>query len=76
MTGFRIIEGQEYTYTSVYPANCTGHTYRVLRFVSAVPSYQEQVVFEAVTGPDKGKWFVCSLHNFSTRYAPAEKETP
>ena len=66
-----IEEGAEYIYQSSWPAGCQGSRYRVKKFVKAVPSYQEQVVVEALDGPDKGHWFACSPANFASRYLPA-----
>ena len=67
----KIQEGSEYVYTGALPKGCAGHRYRVLKFVLDVPSYQQKVLVEALTGRDKGLWFVCSLQNFSLRYTPA-----
>lgn len=67
---FRIPEGSEWVYTAPAPAGCSGHRYRVLGFVVHVPTYQQQVLVEALTGPDRGLRFTCTPHNFSTRYQP------
>lgn len=64
--------GAEYTYIAEQPKPCQGHRYRVLRVVLAVPAYQEQLLVEALTGPDRGLWFTCSPANFSSRYKEAE----
>lgn len=69
---FAIVEGREYIYIREKPAGCQGQRYRVLKFVVSVPSYQEQVLVEALTGWDKGLWFTCSPANFASRYVPAE----
>lgn len=66
--GFKITEGAEYVYTAALPSKCTGHLYRVLKFVLAVPSYQHVVLVEALTGPDEGLWFTTTINNFATRY--------
>jgi len=63
-------QGRLYTYMAAYPPWATGETYRVLRFVKDVPSYQKKVLVEAMTGRDKGLWFVCTVSNFCTRYRP------
>lgn len=74
---FRIVEGAEYLYLAATPAGCRGQRYRVLRVdVLAVPANQYQVLVEALTGPDRGLWFVCSPWNFSMRYTPAPVEAP
>ncbi len=71
--GFHIIEGREYIYTLEKPEGCQGQRYKVLRFILDVPSYQQKVLVKALTGRDKGMWFVCSLANFSLRYQLLEK---
>lgn len=63
-----IQEGKVYVYTGQIPKGCYGQHYRVHRFVLDVPSYQQKVLVEALTGKDKGLWFVCSINNFSRRY--------
>ncbi len=63
-----IIEGGLYTYVRGIPECCHGERYRLHRRVLDVPSYQHKVLVEALTGPDKGLWFTCTLDNFSTRY--------
>lgn len=68
---FRIVVGAEYIYASGFPLGVRGHRYKVLGLVVDVPSYQEKVLVEALTGPDKGLQFVCSPSNFSTRYVAA-----
>jgi len=70
MSGFRIVIDDLYTYTGGIPVGCKGHLYRVEGFPLAVPSYQEQILVRALSGPDKDKLFVCSPANFSTRYEP------
>lgn len=70
-TTFRIVVGAEYTYHGL-PLNCQGHRYQVLALVLDVPSYQQKVLVQALSGPDEGLLFVCSPANFSTRYRPAE----
>jgi len=66
----RIVEGATYLYVADSPPCCKGHRYRVAKFILAVPAYQEQVLVEALSGPDAGLWFACSPWNFSTRYVP------
>ena len=69
MTTTPIIEGALYLYASDRPAGCKGMRYRIVKAdVVALPSYQHQVLVEALEGPEKGVWIVCSLHNFTTRY--------
>jgi hypothetical protein len=62
--------GAAYTYTSPIPAGCIGRRYKVHKFCLSVPSYQIQVLVEAMDGKDKGLSFVCSPANFALRYAP------
>ncbi len=66
-----ITEGADYVYTSDKPAGARGQRYKVHRFILDVPSYQRKVLVEALTGPDKGMWFTCSLSNFSFKYKRA-----
>lgn len=63
-----IVEGETYAYVGTIPKEACGHKYRVLRFILDVPSYQEKVLVEALTGRDRGIWFVCSPANFAQRY--------
>lgn len=63
-----IVEGAVYVYVNPRPEWAVGHRYRVHRIVVSVPSYQEQVLTEGLTGRDEGKWFVCSLANFAVRF--------
>ena len=74
--GPRIIVGHIYRYVADWPAGCKGHKYRVCQFFPDVPSYQEKVLVEALTGPDKGLHFVVSLWNFATRYAADTSKLP
>lgn len=76
MDRFRIVEGGVYLYTADAPKGCKGHRYRVLRFIVAAPSYQQQVLVEALSGPHAGLWFSTTPWNFSTRYALAPVEQP
>jgi phosphatidylethanolamine-binding protein (PEBP) family uncharacterized protein len=64
-------EGAVYLYRGTTPPKCRGHRYRILFFVLDVPSYQQKVCMEALTGPDKGLRFVCSEANFGDRYQEA-----
>jgi len=66
----QITPGEVYVYTNAIPAGCAGHHYRAHRFVLDVPSYQQKVLVEALSGKDKGLWFVCSVANFRVRYVP------
>lgn len=68
--GFRIREGAEYLYTVLLPRGCLGHRYRVLAFILDVPSLQQKVLVQALTGPDAGLLFSVSPANFATRYEP------
>lgn len=71
METIHIVEGAVYIYTKNWPDGCQGKRYRVLRInVMAVPEYQKKILVEALEGPDRGLWFVCSPHNFTTRYEP------
>jgi hypothetical protein len=66
-----LIEGWEYIYARDLPRGCKGQRYRLHREVVHVPTYQHLVLVEALTGWDKGLWFVCSVSNFLVRYVPA-----
>ena len=70
--GHNIELGADYVYIGMYPPKCEGHLYRPHRYVLDVPTYQKKVLVEALTGKDKGLWFVCSLNNFKVRYRLAE----
>ena len=70
--GYRIAFGALYRYLPGWPPGCRGKSYRPLALVLAVPSYQEQILVEALDGPDRGLLFVCSPYNFSTRYERIE----
>lgn len=61
-------EGAEYIYQSAFPKGCQGCRYRVLKLVRLVPVTQQLICVEALEGPDKGLWFVCTLMNFAIRY--------
>lgn len=67
-----LVGGALYTYVRGFPVKCIGSTYRLIRRVKDVPSYQLKVLVEAVDGPDKGLWFVCSVANFCSRYDKKE----
>lgn len=69
----KIIEGKVYEYIKESPKGCKGCLYRVLKFILDVPSYQQKVLVEALTGPDRGLWFTCTPANFSLRYAPSKE---
>lgn len=71
--GCPLIEGGLYEYIHDLPKGCAGHHYRLHRLVKDVPSYQEKVLVEALTGKDKGLWFVCSEANFAIRYKLKER---
>jgi hypothetical protein len=62
-----VIPGK-YRYLSRIPAGCQGHTYRLIAPVLDVPSMQRKVLVEALTGPDAGELFVCTVDNFTRRY--------
>lgn len=64
----KLIEGEEYVYTGTYPSNCAGQRYRLVRFVIDLPSYQQKVLVEGVTGPDRGKAFVLSEAVFANKF--------
>ena len=70
-----IVLGADYLFTGPYPAGCRGHRYRVLGFPMGVPEYQQKVYVRALTGPDRGKSFVCSEANFATHYQPVQTPT-
>jgi hypothetical protein len=73
---FRITEGAEYLFASAIPPGCKGHRYRVIGFLKEVPSGQQKVLVQALTGPDTGLRFSCTLANFATRYQPAPEVQP
>lgn len=50
--------------------------YRVLGVAKEVRSVQQLVVYEGVGEPDDGKWFVCSLSDFATRFTLVEPPAP
>lgn len=68
MEGFRISQGSVYTYTAGLPVDCHGCHYRVVGFVENVVTNQELVLVRALDGPDRGRFFCCSLANFAMRY--------
>lgn len=68
-----IVAAGDYVYAATYPPGCEGQRYRAHRIVLDVPSNQEKVLVEALTGRDKGLFFVCSLQNFSIRYKLIER---
>ena len=59
-----------YVYARGIPTECKGFTYRLHRAVKDVPSYQTNVLVEAIDGPDAGLWFTVSVNNFQRRYEP------
>ena len=63
-----------YEYLSACPAGCKGRRYRLHRPIISVPSYQQQVLVEALDGPDAGGWYCMSLANFAIRYRLVETE--
>lgn len=69
-----IVIGKTYRYTQGFPINCHGHLYVPLRMIKDVPTYQQKVLVEALTGPDKGELFVCSVNNFKIRYEEVPEE--
>lgn len=60
--------GQVYEYVGALPRDCAGELYQPHRLVLDVPVYNWKVLVEALTGKDRGLWFVCSVNNFSRRY--------
>jgi len=67
-----IVEGGLYVYAAAQPDWATCQQYRVVKFVVDVPSYQHKVLVEALTGKDRGLWFVTTFENFRVRYQPHE----
>lgn len=65
----KLVKGAEYVYTSSYPEACRGHTYRLVRFVVDLPSYQRKVLVEAVTGPDSDSWFTVAEGIFAMKFS-------
>lgn len=72
----RIIKGCEYRYTGGLPVGCRGHHYLVEDFILDVPSRQNKVLVLALTGPDKGLRFSCTLDNFAHRYEVIQAPAP
>jgi hypothetical protein len=72
----KVVAGREYVFISNHPPGRQGCVYRVEEFVISVPSYQTQVLFRGVTGPDTGRAFCCSLWNFACRYEPVPPPEP
>lgn len=70
----RIVERRVYRYSALYPAKCHDHLYRMVMFVEDVPSGQEKVVVEGLTGPDKGRRQSCSPLYFANHFRPAVEE--
>lgn len=68
-TRFVLTEGAHYLYNSALPAGCEGHLYRIIKMVVYEPVRQKMVLAEALTGPDRGTWFVCNINNFCKRYS-------
>lgn len=38
--------------------------------------HQEEVVYQGIDGPDKGRWLVCTLDDWATRFQLIEEEKP
>ncbi len=74
LSAFSIRPGATYVYTGEKPDGCAGHHYKVHKIVLYVPVYSKLVLVEALSGQDKGLWFVCSPANFATRYKLLEGE--
>ena len=68
-----IIKGNTYIYKGSAPKYAIGHRYQVVDFVLDVPTYQRKVLVKALTGPDKGLLFTCTLSNFLVRYTPDDE---
>jgi len=62
-----------YLYCSAIPPGCKGHAYHLHGFVLDIPSRQQKVLVECLSGPDKGLLFVCSRENFRLRYKPRDE---
>lgn len=60
--------GCQYVYAHPYPKGYAGELYYAHRMVQDVPSYQDKVLVEGLTGRDTGRWFTCSLNYFLTRF--------
>lgn len=50
--------------------------YRVQAIAADALTYREVVVYHGVSGPDDGKWFVCSLYDFALKFRPEPVEQP
>ncbi len=62
-----IAEGATYVLKSPAPGH-EGHSCRVLGFVMDLPSLQEKVLAEYLTGASRGHRFVMGRMTFATRY--------
>lgn len=72
----KLVEGAEYIYIAAYPKTCQGNRYRLLRFVTDLPSYQQKVLVEGTTGPDTGACFVVSEATFANKFERVPEPTP
>lgn len=76
MTGTRpihLIPG-EYIYVGIKPEGCTGHTYRAHRIVLNIPTYQQQILMEGLTGQETGQWFTCTVQTLRTYFTKKIEE--
>lgn len=63
----------DYIFIASKPEDCHGHLYRAHAMAKDIPSYQQKVIVEGITGPDAGDWWSCSLAIFLNKFVPAEE---
>src|SRR5215469_2524165 len=77
---FTVVMPAVYRYKGELPPECKGHLYKAHRVVTDVPSYQEKILVEGLTGVDVGLWFTVAPFNFALRYdrvgEPSSVEVP
>lgn len=67
-----VLFGRDHRYVSTKQPAYEGQLYRPLNFARCVRTGQEQIVYEGITGPDAGQWFVCSLDDWLRRFELVE----
>lgn len=67
----RVRAGSTYLYNGWSGSAAGGsYRYRVLNFALCGRTLQEQVVYEGLEGPDRGRWFTCPLADFAAKFVP------
>jgi hypothetical protein len=56
------------------PGQFLGKIYRPFCVAWHHRRHQEEVVYEGITGPDKGRWMVCTLDDWATRFELIEEK--